>query len=49
MLLRHALAAPAEALYRIHLDVASLSVIDWYDDGPAVVRGLNDIHHLTQI
>jgi probable phosphoglycerate mutase len=46
MLLRHALQAPALAIYRMHLDVCSLSAIDWYDDGPAVVRGLNDTHHL---
>jgi broad specificity phosphatase PhoE len=46
MLLRDALLAPMTALYRMHLDVASLSVIDWYDDGPAVVRALNDTHHL---
>ncbi|MGI8333098.1 bifunctional RNase H/acid phosphatase [Actinomadura scrupuli] len=46
MLVRHALQAPPQALYRMHLDVSSLSVIDWYDDGPAVLRGLNDTHHL---
>jgi ribonuclease H / adenosylcobalamin/alpha-ribazole phosphatase len=46
MLVREALQAPPQALYRMHLDVSSLSVIDWYDDGPAVLRGLNDIHHL---
>jgi broad specificity phosphatase PhoE/ribonuclease HI len=46
MLVRQALQAPPLALYRMHLDVSSLSVIDWYDDGPAVLRGLNDTHHL---
>jgi broad specificity phosphatase PhoE/ribonuclease HI len=46
MLLRDALLAPMAALYRMHLDVASLSAIDWYDDGPAVVRSFNDTHHL---
>jgi broad specificity phosphatase PhoE/ribonuclease HI len=46
LLLRQALLAPPETLYRIHLDVGSLSLIDWYDDGPAVVRGVNDVHHL---
>jgi broad specificity phosphatase PhoE/ribonuclease HI len=45
-LLRLALLAPPEALYRIALDVASLSVVDWYDDGPAVVRKINDTPHL---
>ncbi|HZB30922.1 MAG TPA: bifunctional RNase H/acid phosphatase [Streptosporangiaceae bacterium] len=47
LLLRQALLAPPETLYRIHLDVGSLSIIDWYDDGPAVVRRVNDVHHLS--
>jgi ribonuclease H / adenosylcobalamin/alpha-ribazole phosphatase len=47
LLLRQALLAPPEALYRINLDVASLSIVDWYDDGPAVVRGVNHVHHLS--
>jgi broad specificity phosphatase PhoE/ribonuclease HI len=46
MLVRLALEAPPSSLYRMHLDVSSLSVIDWYADGPAVVRALNDTHHL---
>ena len=29
-----------------HLDLASLSVIDWYADGLAVVRSANDAAHL---
>lgn len=41
LLVRDALEAPMKALYRMHLDVASLSAIDWYDDGPAVVRSFN--------
>jgi broad specificity phosphatase PhoE/ribonuclease HI len=45
-LLRLALDAPPSALYRLHLDVSSLSEIAWYADGPAVVKGLNDTHHL---
>ncbi|WP_433174114.1 bifunctional RNase H/acid phosphatase [Actinoallomurus sp. CA-150999] len=47
-LLRLALDAPPSALYRMHLDVGSLSVVDWYADGPAVVRSLNDTHHLRE-
>ncbi|MEV5748698.1 bifunctional RNase H/acid phosphatase [Actinoallomurus sp. NPDC052308] len=47
-LVRLALDAPPSALYRMHLDVGSLSVVDWYADGPAVVRSLNDTHHLRQ-
>ncbi len=46
-LLRHALLAPPAAMYRMHLDVACLCEIDWFTDGPAVVRSLNDTAHLT--
>jgi ribonuclease H / adenosylcobalamin/alpha-ribazole phosphatase len=41
-----ALLAPPAALYRMHLDVAALSEIDWYADGPAVLRSFNDTAHL---
>ncbi len=44
--LRHALLAPPAALRRMHLDVACLCEIDWYPDGPAVVRTFNDTGHL---
>lgn len=47
LLLREALLAPPETIFRIHLDVASLSTIGWYDDGPAVVHRMNDVHHLS--
>ena len=43
-----ALLAPPAALFRIHLDVASLSEVDWYGDGPASVRSLNDTSHLRR-
>jgi broad specificity phosphatase PhoE len=43
----HAMLAPPAAMFRLHLDVASLCEIDWYADGPAVVRSLNDTGHLT--
>jgi broad specificity phosphatase PhoE/ribonuclease HI len=46
MLVQQALEAPQSALYRMRLDVASVSRIDWYDDGPAVLHGFNDTHHL---
>ena len=46
ILLAHALLAPLAALYRMHLDVACLSQVDWYPDGPAVVRSVNDTAHL---
>jgi ribonuclease H / adenosylcobalamin/alpha-ribazole phosphatase len=41
-----ALLAPPAALYRMHLDVAALCEIDWYADGPAVLRSFNDTGHL---
>jgi ribonuclease H / adenosylcobalamin/alpha-ribazole phosphatase len=43
-----AILAPPAALFRIHLDVASLCEIDWFSDGPALVRSLNDTAHLRQ-
>ncbi len=45
-LLRLALDAPPSALYRMHLDLACLSEVQWFADGPAVVRSLNDTAHL---
>jgi broad specificity phosphatase PhoE len=47
-LICRALLAPPEAMFRINLDVASLSRIDCFDNGSAVVRSLNDTAHLTQ-
>ncbi len=41
-----ALLAPPPALYRMHLDVAALCQVDWYTDGPAVLRSFNDTSHL---
>jgi len=48
-LVRHALLAPATALFRTHLDVASICEVDWYPDGPALVRSLNDTCHLRDL
>jgi broad specificity phosphatase PhoE/ribonuclease HI len=45
VLLRLALDAPA-VLYRLHLDLASISQAEWYPDGNAVVRRVNDTAHL---
>jgi ribonuclease H / adenosylcobalamin/alpha-ribazole phosphatase len=42
-----ALLAPPPALFRMHLDVAALCEIDWYADGPAVLRSFNDTAHLS--
>ena len=43
-LLKLALDAP-QVLYRMHLDLASISQADWYADGSAVVRRVNDTAH----
>jgi ribonuclease H / adenosylcobalamin/alpha-ribazole phosphatase len=48
LLLRDALASGPEILYRLHLDLASLSVADFYPDGGASVRLVNDIGHHAQ-
>jgi probable phosphoglycerate mutase len=45
VLLRLALDAP-NVLYRVHLDLASISQAEWYPDGNAVVRRVNDTAHL---
>jgi probable phosphoglycerate mutase len=46
-LLRIALDAPSTALFRLHLDIGGLSIVDWYADGPASVRLVNDTSHLA--
>ena len=46
-LLRFALDAPPATLYRIHLDLACLNEVQWFADGPAVVRSMNDTGHLS--
>lgn len=48
-LLREALGAPSDAVYRMHLDPASLSIVDWYAEGRAVVRLMNDTSHLGEL
>ncbi|MGH3767455.1 MAG: bifunctional RNase H/acid phosphatase [Pseudonocardiaceae bacterium] len=45
-LLRMALDAGPSLLHRLHLDVASLSVAEFYPDGPATVSLVNDTSHL---
>ena len=43
-----AVLAPTAALFRIHLDVASVSEAAWFADGPALLRSLNDTAHLRR-
>jgi probable phosphoglycerate mutase len=45
MLLREALQGGPGILYRLHLDLASLSIVDHYPDGGASVRLVNDTSH----
>jgi ribonuclease H / adenosylcobalamin/alpha-ribazole phosphatase len=42
-----ALLAPPAALYRMHLDLAALSEIDWYANGSAVLKSFNDTGYLS--
>ncbi len=43
-----ALLAPPEAMFRMNLDVASLTRIDCFDNGSALLRSFNDTAHLRQ-
>lgn len=45
-LLRMALDTGPSLLHRLHLDLASLSIADFYPDGPASVSLVNDTSHL---
>ncbi|WP_158849352.1 bifunctional RNase H/acid phosphatase [Saccharothrix deserti] len=45
-LLRMALDVGPSLLFRLHLDLASLSVVEFYPDGQASVRLVNDTSHL---
>ena len=46
LLLRRALDAGPSLLFRLHLDLASLSIAEFYPDGNAAVRLVNDTCHL---
>ena len=45
-IVRAALDAPQRALFRLHLDPASFSVVQYYADGNASLRSYNDTAHL---
>ena len=47
LLLRDALAAGYSVLYRLHLDLASVNVAEFYPDGGASVRLVNDTSYLA--
>jgi probable phosphoglycerate mutase len=46
LILREALAATDDFLYRCFLSPAGLSTVDWYADGGVAVRSINDLAHL---
>jgi len=46
LILAAALDVPIDVLFRIHLDPAGLSTVDWNDGGGASVRLVNDTSHL---
>ena len=48
-LLRLALEAPIVAMFRMQLDTASVSIIDYLEDGTASVRLVNDTSHLGSV
>lgn len=48
-LLQDALAVGPSLLFRLHLDLASISVAEFFPDGGSMVRHVNDIGHLTSV
>jgi probable phosphoglycerate mutase len=44
-LLQVALEATSALMFRLHLDIASISTVLWYENGQASVRLVNDTHH----
>jgi probable phosphoglycerate mutase len=47
LLLRDALAAGDELLYRLYLDPAGISIVDYWADGGIAVRTINDTAHVS--
>ncbi|MBE7195223.1 MAG: histidine phosphatase family protein, partial [Gordonia polyisoprenivorans] len=45
--LRHALDVGPSILFKLHLDLASLSMAEFYADGGTSVRLVNDTNHLS--
>ena len=41
MLVRHALGAPMDVIYKMELSPASITTISWWPDGPASLRNFN--------
>lgn len=49
LVLRDALAASDDMLYRLYLDPAGMSIVDYWADGGVAVRTVNDTAHLIDI
>ena len=47
-IVRDVLHAPLESIYRMHLDTASVSIVDLFADGGASLRLFNDVSHLPR-
>jgi broad specificity phosphatase PhoE/ribonuclease HI len=48
-LIRMALDAPPTAMFRLYLDTASVSIVDYHADGNCSVRLFNDTSHLADL
>jgi broad specificity phosphatase PhoE len=45
-LVRLALEAPFTSFFRMHLDTASVTAVDYFADGSSSMRLFNDVSHL---
>lgn len=48
-MVRQALGSNADSVHSMHLDLASLSIVEFYADGPSCLRLFNDTNHLVGI
>ncbi|QDZ42984.1 bifunctional RNase H/acid phosphatase [Corynebacterium sp. sy039] len=46
---RSVLGAPADVFHRLHLDLAAISIVDFYADGPMCMRLFNGVDHLKNL
>ena len=49
MLVRETLAAPLSSIYRMQLDTASVTTLDYLPDGSSTLRLFNDTSHLAAL
>lgn len=48
-IIREAVAGPADIVHRLHLDLASVSVVEFYEDGPSCLCLFNDTSFLQPV